>query len=450
MKPLLLAISILVSMIVFAQQQVEVKSIEYVWERQANDSKIVFAKDALYSKMLENSLTRAIANKWNTLAQPLDVKVIRLPSLRSQPKFNTTVTATDTSKRFLFIQLFDNSIPDNTYNPSLTARIEVRYRLVGANATVEDKTVPFKVFFRNPPPGQIRIKRYPFYPSQFQLLCDTIAAAVFNDDGERSEKEVWLSAACGYTAPITDQQFSSHIFRLAGNRQSIEVLGENAFAIKLDSTVVQQTGKKRHRATNTAGNLFTLLSNVDTDKKRSALFTADQTFSEGSTSYHAYINYAETKIAERHRVNNGDGYKSIEVDDYAAATKVISPNEKHFITLNGDTALVFTINFLKREDHFTKLWDGKDSTTVDSLPAAFNNLPAYEMEMKGQMEGSPFVLTTSGEAQIRKLTLKGEDVFTFLANSEGDGILAYHNLSARQVKMATLLCMLSEQYFQYK
>jgi hypothetical protein len=423
---------------------------EYVWERQEGDNRMVLAKDSVYQKILKESFMKAVAEKWNAGVPPFDVKVNKRPMLflRNQPKFITSMSNSDTSKHYVFLQLFDQSIPIDPNRSMYSAIIDVRYRLVKAGTTLEDKTVSFKILKRNPVPGQIAIKRYPFHPSQFKFLCDTIASTILKDE-VRYESEMWLQPACGYAEqPVTDH-ITTHKFQFAAGRQSIKVSGENGFTIMQDSVNDVQTGKKRHGGGNTAGSLLTFFSNIDTEKKRSTLHTADHSFSEGSTTYHAYVSYVDTRVADRRRVKDEDGSKSVEVSEYHPGWKEINPYAKHQITMNGDTVSSFNIEFRLREDHFDKMWDGQDPATIESMPPAFNNFARFEMEMKGTIDESRFVLKTSGEGQIKRITLNDDEVYYFNCNTGSDGLLTYRNLSERQLKIITLLCLLSDKYYQY-
>src|SRR5690348_10333292 len=125
----LLQIPLLVLLVNFAftqeVQNVTLKEVEYVWERQAGDNRIVVAKDSAYQKMLKASIANGIAGKWNVAVPAFDLKVIKLPSLRSQPKFTTLVSNADSTKRYLFLQFYDASIPINANNTSFSARINV-------------------------------------------------------------------------------------------------------------------------------------------------------------------------------------------------------------------------------------------------------------------------------------------------------------------------------------
>jgi hypothetical protein len=449
MKLLLSAIlSILSLSTAFAQemQNIEVRSFEYVWERQS-DNRVVFAKDSIFQEVLKRSFIKAFEEKWS-VAPVFDVTVNKLSAFRLQPKFNTSLSNADTAKSYVFLQLFDRSIPGNPNNMLFSARIDARYRVVKSGVTLEDNSVSFKIMRQSPPFGGIAIKRYPFHPSQFKLLCDTVATTILNDKTQ-NEKEIWLSPACAYTEETIHNNPDSATFQFVDGRRSIAVTGGNPFSIILDSVNEIKVGRKLHAAANTAAGLLTLFSNIDSEKKRSTLYVADHSFNDGSATYHAYISYVATKIAERRRVKDDDGLKSIEVGEYQPAWKQINPRAIHVITMNGDTVSSFNIEFRVEEDHFNKIWDGHDSSTVDNMPPAFNNIPRSEMAMKGKIEDTPFVLTTSGEGQIKKIMFNGEEVFYFYSNTTPHGLLTYRNMDERHLKVLTLISLLSDKYFTY-
>jgi hypothetical protein len=237
-------------------------------------------------------------------------------------------------------------------------------------------------------------------------------------------------------------------FQFGSVRQSISVAG--GFTIVQDSVNVTQTGKKKHAAGNMALGLLTLFSDIDTEKRRSALYTANHSFSEGSNVYHVYLNYIDTKVAERRRVKDEEGLKSVEVGEYHQGWREIKPDVMHVITLNDDTVSSFNIQFRLVEEHFSRMWNGRDTSAIDSLPVEFNNPVRVEMEMKGNINNNHFELVSSDEGRIKKLTLNGEEVFTFYSNSGPDGVLSHRKLNEMQLKIITILCLLSDKYYQYK
>ena len=427
---------------------VEVKSVEYVWERKAGDDRLMFLKDTAFQEVLETSVRKTAEDRWNTTVPAFDVKVNKLSAFRSQPKFNTSDINGDTSRQYIFLQLFDKTLPLSRHNMLFSARIEVRYKLIKGGIAQEDKITSFKILQRHPPPGQIVIERYPFHPSQFKNVCDTIAFIMLNEE-IKNEREIVVEPACAFVADTMQPNFITHNFQFGTTRQSISVSGDNGFQISHNSVNHIQTGKKRHGAGNTVGGLLTFFTNIDTEKKRSTLHTADHSFSEGSTTYHAYVSYMTSKVAERHREKDEEGYKSVEVGEYHYSSSEIQPKAKHLITVNGDTASSFSIKFYRNDEHFSKMWDGRDSTKIDSFPFAFNNVTRFEMELNGTIDDDRFVLKTADEGKIKRLTLNNEEVFVYYCNYGNDGLLSHRNLNERQLKIATLLCLVSETYYQY-
>ena len=428
---------------------IEVRSVEYIWERHYGDNRIVFAKDTIYQEILKRSFIKAIADRWSVQVPDFEVKVSKLSAMRMQPKFNPTVSNPDTLKWYIFLQFFDKPIPSSVQSYSAhSSKFEVRYRLI-KGSYVQNQSASFNIIKTNPPPGQIRLERFSFHPSAFQYACDTIFNSILNDVA-KNENEIWLEPACGFAETPVNPDMNTREFQFASNSQSISVTGESGFTIVQDSVSKVKTGKKKYVAENTTLGLLTLFSNVDTDKKRSALYTAKHHFSEGSDVYHSYVNYLDIKVAERRRVKDDDGLKSVEVGEYQEGWKEINPDVMHVITLNDDTVSTFNIQFRKKEEYFGKMWNGKDSSTVDSLSAAFNNPPRIEMEMKGNIDNDRFELLTSDEGRIKKLKLNGDEVFSFYSNSSPEGKLTFRKLNERQLKIATLLCLLSHKYYQYK
>jgi hypothetical protein len=443
-------LSLLIIKTTFSQQipQIEVRSLEYVWERPSGDKRIVFAKDSMYQQVLKRSFIKAIANKWNVGVPDFDIMVNKLPALRMQPKFNTTAPVNDSSKRFIFLQLFDQSIAINPNNSLYSARINVRFRMIrGIDGKIEgDKTTMYNIIPVTASPGQVLIRRYSFHESAFEALCDTISATILDDHTE-FEHEVRLAGACAYTEQQTSSAFNAAKFQFDSRKQSYSVGGQNAFTIIHDSASIKQTGKKRHGGANTAGGLLTLFSNIDTEKKRSDIMLADHSFTEGINNYHALISYLDVRLAERRRVKDDEGFKSVEVGNYEHDRREIKSDAQHFIIINSDTVSRFVMRFRTEEEHFNKIWNGKDSNTIDSLPAAFNNLPKVEMDLIGTIGIDKFILTTSDGGANKMIKLNEKEVFRLNRKAGEEGEIIYRNLDDKQVKIAMLLCIISDKYY---
>ncbi len=434
----------------FAQQPgIEVKMLEYIWARQSDDDRVVFVQDTIYQQQLKRSFIKAVEDKWNIRVPEFEVKINKLPVMRAKPKFNGSVSNADTTNTYIFLQLFDKSIPHYVQSYSAySAMIDVRYRLI-KGSVVQNKSASFNIIKTNPPPGQTRINQYPFHPSGFQNACDTIFGNILNEI-TKNDNEIWLEAACGFADSIAIPDMNTKEFQFGSNQQSLSVPGLNGFNIVQDSVNIIQTGKKKHVAGNTALGLLTYFSNIDTEKKRSALYTADHSFSEGSDVYHAYMNYIETNVAERRRVKDDEGFKTVEVGEYQSGWKSINPGVMHFLTLNGDTVTSFNIQFHLKKEQFIRMWNGRDTSTIYSLPPAFNNPAMTEMEMKGNIDNNRFILFTSDEGRIKKLKFNDDEVFACYSNSSPEGVLSFRKLNERQLRIATVLCLLANKYYQYK
>ncbi|MBL7699208.1 MAG: hypothetical protein JNK79_13670 [Chitinophagaceae bacterium] len=422
---------------------IEVRA-EYIWHRTTGDGRVVLMKDTTYQEMLKRSFIKTISQKWNRDVSGFSVRVNRLPLLRMEPKFNPSVSALDTSKWYIFLQLFDEGIAMNPDYSMLATRISVKYRLVQGAIVKEDLSASYNIMRRQPAPGQVTLNRFPFYPSHLQYEYDTIAYYVVNGL-PKAQDRIWLNAACGYTDSPTPANMNLRECEFDDHHQSISMHGEDGFTIMPDSTSVVKTGKFKHGMENTIGGLITFFSNVDSEKKRSTLYTAVHSFKEGFDNYKCSIHFVDTKVADRRRVKDEEGFKSLERSEYRSE-KHIRPDVLHSITLNGDTMSEFQINYTVNSENFGKMWDGSDSSTIDTLSAELNNVGRVEMEVKGKVDNEQFELVTSDLGRIKKLKLNGEEVFALY----GQDKVSYHAMDSRKLKFALLLCLLCDKYYQYK
>lgn len=446
--PLQLTILLLFLVNAYGQDQrgVEVGSIEYVWQRLSPDNRAVLVKDTLYQQILKNSISKSLSERWRCDVSVPAVEVNKMPFIRLEPKFKPAVSNADTSKLYAFIQLFDQTMEFNPNYPQWSATIKVRYRLLkGAEkVAMEDKSASFNILRRDAPIGQISINHFPFYPSEFQYACDTIANAVINGS-PKSQNEIWLDPACAYVEDTLQANDVKAECRFDRDHQAMTFAGLDVFTIIHDSVKTFQTGKNRHRGANTAGGVLTLLSNIDTEKQKSTLYTADHTYTVGSDTYHCFVNYIDTKVADRRRVKDEDGFKSVEASAYRPGWSEIKNDVSHVITYNGDTIASYKIQFRRSNESFAKMWNGHETSTVDSLPLAFNNSTKVEVDMRGTISDKHFVLTTSDEGKIKTVLFENDKSFRLLSNSGAEGKISYNGMDARELKLATLLCMLTDK-----
>jgi hypothetical protein len=420
---------------------VQVTSFEYVWERRVGDDRIVLLKDTTYQQILKKSFVNAFSEKWKSDVSAFSVKVNKLPVFRTKPKFNPTISNADTSKLYVFLQLFDEAIAINQSYSLKSARINVKYRLInGAGNVKEDRSASFNIMKRNPPPGQIRLNKLPVYPLQLQYAFDTIASTIVKNEA-RDGTEIWLDATCGYEEPPVHVKGDTSEFRYNTVDQSISVTGENVFTITHDSVNVTRGRKVKNGFDNTTGALLTLFSNIDTEKKKSSMYTAEHSFSDGSATYRCLVTYTDTKVAERRRTKDENGL-SLEMGEYQFGWREFKQDVTQVITMNDDTIALFSIQLKLIKEKFTRMWNGKDVSTIENLRPEYSNADKMEMEMKGSIEKNTFLLKTSDGGRIKKIKINGEEVFVFFS----DGKIVHRQLDARQLKITTLLCLLSDKY----
>jgi hypothetical protein len=440
MKSICIIVYTLICAISFAQNEtpvqhitgglnMQVASLEYNWDYHLS-RRMILMTDKLYQEILESSFLKALQERWEVTA-PIDVKVRERYLQKRVPKFNTSGSGTDTTTHFAFVQLTDRTIPDDPCEVNLCSKIDVRYRLIKAGIVIDEKRISFKIMRRNAPLGMIAIKRYSFHPSQFKLLCDTIAYTIFNDE-TKNEREIWLNPACEYPPQNIQENEGFRRLRFINGRQSLAVTGEDGFSIIQDSVNVFETGAYKHTIENTVD----FLMNTSSKKKRSAYYMADHSFTESHTNYRAYINYVHTRIV---------GWPP----DHPVF-KHIYTTESHVITLNGDTVSVFNIRLYAKSYELTRMWDGIDTVTVENATSAVRYQRKYEMEIKGWFDDhTPFVLITSGEGEIKKVLIEGDEVVSFYCNNSPDALMTHRNINERQLKILTLLCLLADKYFEY-
>jgi hypothetical protein len=64
---------------------VEMRAVDYVWERKGGDDRIVFVKEAAYQEILETSFRKAAESRWKTTVPSFEVQVNKLPAFKTQP-----------------------------------------------------------------------------------------------------------------------------------------------------------------------------------------------------------------------------------------------------------------------------------------------------------------------------------------------------------------------------
>ncbi|MEO6844204.1 MAG: hypothetical protein ABI184_03465 [Ginsengibacter sp.] len=400
---------------------------------------------------------RAAARRWNITMPDFSLSVKSPGPFTLTPKFKAKLKDKEPGKWYLFLQFFETNYGNLSYNSeeSLVTLFEFRCRIInGANdSLIMEKDMKVNLYREKAPPYQIVLAKIPAHPASFIKAFDSIATWLFQQEVV-TNKSLWLKPACLFTetkrpgAPLMKLVFEN-------DNKNIQHITEPVFSFEEQATHYTRIGVKRYVGGNILSGALTVLTGVGSRKTKAFKYNADLLFKEADSVYHCSLIYTEREEEERTREKEkySDGTKSYSITngDASIVERHTDPAILNSITLGNDTLVTFRIRYIADEFlDYTRLWDGKDSTTIISLPEEWKkkNLED-EVELSGMMGADSFSMKTSNEKVVKEFYINGLPILTVFGKYLPANALLFQQLSAQRLKVFTILSSLPYAYFNY-
>jgi hypothetical protein len=435
------------------QTQIEVGSIEYVWEKDVSaaisgaNPRAVLLSNASYQSQFKQNVANAMQDKWPGMATNFSITYRQLRGLGVAPKFEPKLNKAR-DKEYIFLQIFDKTVYSKmSYDTVASGLFQVKYKLIdGKNgAALSSKVFNVRLLRKPTAAGQIQLYKLAAYPGDVLNTLDSIIKWCLNDNAVTRE-DLTVNPAVAYDTSA--QSLPKKKLNFLSAHDIVQLRDDQPFEIRKMEVVVRQTRKKKNAGGNTLGLAFTLLTGVTTEKKKYYQYLDDHAFSDGRQLFHCLIGYTQYQSVERIRVNDEDGsHALVQGDEFAG--RFIDPKADNSIIMTGDTLCTFKMHSNTRTYFYSKMWNGSDTSTVVSLPFMWNNGAVKEWEMNGIMLGKPFTLESLNDGSPKRLLIDGQLAALLYSTKLPVYATLYINLDQKQLKLLTILSLVATNYSDY-
>jgi hypothetical protein len=430
-----------------------VKEFEYIWEKEygsaspGGQKRVILAEvDSIRNKISE-SFAHAFQRRWNMSLPAFSISVKPLGFFSNEPKFNTRLKDKNNNTWYLFLQLFDKRSNVFSEDEKLSGYLTAKCKLVNGDdeKAIHEKNLVIAFYKEETPPDQLTLFNLPGYPPSYIRAFDSIAQWLFQAEPVIN-KSVKLEAACIFDeAKAMGEVVQTLSFETNG--ESIKYTGPTPFSFKTEMPVIKRVDARRNRGGNIAGGALTVLTGISTNKSRQYDYEADFSFTGDDTAYHCIINYTERETGSRERVKDESSNSySFNSSGYGLQDRFIDTSSLNFIRLGNDTIAVFTVQYEKIKDPYStysKMWNGKDSSSVLGMTENWNNKGVLEnIVIKGQMNDVPFKFKCVKDKKVKLLYIADKAVAMIYGKNFPLSGAAYQPVTERQLKIFTILSYL--------
>jgi hypothetical protein len=445
----------------FSQQRVIVPMFEYTWQKDFTEStpRLIIPMDDSAKQLIKNSFVKSMQKHWNIDLPDLTLDVKPLSFLASKPKFKTVIKDRDAASWYLFLQVYDKgnfSFFPEPCDDSLTTTLELKCRLInGSNdSLVFDRNLIVEIYRQGPPPDQVVLKRLPAYPPGFVQGFDSIANWLF-DTTAVAQRSLVLKPACRYDEKATYNNPLSVLY-FDASREGIHQLSVPEFSFQTLPVSYKKLDTKNNIGGNTAGGALTLLTGIQTNKRKSYAYQADNSFRDNDSIIHCMVNYVEVETAERRRETtheNGSKSYSSKSTEYRLLGRYIDTASHHTITMGNEVLVTFSIQYLPPpviENRQSLAWNGSDSSTIMAMPKEWNNKTVEEdVFLDGKIAGDSFLMKTSKGTRIKDFYINDQLTMTLHGKPFPVKGFTWQPVPMLTQKLFTILASLPYSFYNY-
>ena len=430
---------------------IEIKSYGYTCNTNGTYRAIIALDDSAKLR-IKNSFAKAFKSRWNIGLPEVPISAKPLPFPTGKPKFYTQSNYNEPGKWFLYLNVYERA--ETSYTPKeevIPTTLELRCKMInGANdSVIIDNSLTVNIIQEPLPFDQVPLKRLAAFPPSFVKGFDSIATWLLSPK-PITQRSLTLKPPCIFqetvfvAKPVNKILFHRDIF---GIHQPLPP----QFSFELLSPKYEKTGIKRNIGGRAFGNLFTGITGIGSVKTKSYKYKADYSYVDRDSTYHCLIGYLEDETAYMEKVKDDFGSKSLQTGDYSFYSRYTDPHSRNSIMLGVDTLASFSLESISNVSSLTfydQMWDGRDSTTIIHLPPAWNNkVPEQSFGISGKMSGNSFTMKTLKGMRIKDFYINDQLAATFYGENEPVSAYLFRPVSARQLKIFTILSLLPYPFF---
>jgi len=420
------------------KQTIRVEKMEYVYYpyiaesinglNSLANSRVILATDAAIAEKMKQSVLSAINNRWNATILNPQFKMNEIDLLFKTAKFKTNIKTKIPGSWHLFFQVYDNgSYPITDKKKSLFSNIldsppafesldyapyYIRFKALiidGSNgAEIFSKEMMLEMQRSTVPDGQILLRKVPALTDSFLQAFDNAVQNFFSNTPQ-NELKLEVTPACLFLDVDKTLTKAQKLNFLTKNDSILEQL-----QLKREWIIQKLSVKKTKRVNHFGDNLFnstlTSLTGFGTEKIRAMGYLMKFGFTDivENTHYYCEIPFIEEtreiKQREVTRDSNGNKSYSTYLTGESNSIKYVNPDKIFYLIREKDTIGSFKIiakEGVVTTNHFSQSWDGKNESTITTIPENWNNTPSDQSRLsipyvlEGELYKVPFSIEKS-------------------------------------------------------
>jgi hypothetical protein len=433
--------------------------------------RIILANDTVVAEKMKQSVLSAIHHRWNSIILNPQWKMKTGFLFSKAPRFKTKFKNGVSGSWHLFFQVIDNgpypvsedykspfrTFPVKESSDDAPYQMKIRALIVdGSNESVIFSNEMAVEMQRTPvPTGQILLQRVPALTDSFLKAFDK-AIQLFFSESPQKELKLEVTPACLFLDVDKTLATSRKINFVTKNDSIVELI-----QFKKEWVIQKSRTEKTKRKNNFGNNLFnsslTLFTGIETDKIREMGYKTTFGFTDLNEMAHYYcqIHFTEETREGKSREVTKDTYGNKNYSNYlngeSSFNRVIDAKQLIYLIREKDTIGSFKItigNTPNNKNQFSQGWDGKNESTIASIPESWFNINYQENNntspyiLEGELYKTPFIIEKSKSGNQVDIKIKEQEVVTLkIYNSKP--VLGLLYTPPSDEKVFTTLMMLS-------
>jgi hypothetical protein len=412
---------------------------------------------------MEAMVTSAMRAYWGEQLAPADFFLQATGKAKDKSrKYKPQLPKNASDASYICFRIFDalyNAVPDAEHETnSLAARLRLECKVLRGprGREVFSRSMQVDMNRMPAPPGSYTLFRLPALPASFLQAFDS-AMRVFFSDNPPPLLRLDVLPACLYFEDSMKHQIRQ-LVRFSYDGQQVRVSEGPPLSWMPGALERRQTGKGVHEGR--LGLLgFLITSNTGLGTSRTIIDTipcmTTIPFRDPQDSnlilFHLPVQEITTEEVDRQRVGPKGNRTVIEQSTGSSFQRRISGTS--IVMAGPDTIALFNMvrpDSSDMHDPYPYCWDGADSTTIEPMLWAANNLAGHvPLNIKGILYGKPFTISNLKAGNQLDIFYDEQHIATLRVknNAPLDGIIYYADISRDALRVLGMFACLPYAYY---
>jgi hypothetical protein len=467
------------------KQVIRVEKMEYVYYpyiaasingfNSSSNSRVILPTDSAIAEKMKQSILSAINNRWNAVILNPRFEMTEIDHLFKTGKFKTKLKNKISGSWHLFFQVYDNGpyqITDekkklfsNVFDsyPAFEsldyAPYYMRFKALiidGSNGSeIFSNEMMVEMQRSSVPDDQILLRKVPALTDSFLQAFDDAVQKFFSSTPQ-NELKLEVTPACLFLDVDKNFAEAKKLNFVTKNDSVVEQLQLKQEWI-IQKTRTQKTKRVNHFGDNLFNSSLTALTGLGTDKIRAMGYLTKFGFIDTRENAHYFceIPFIEETREEKERevTRDSNGNKSYEnyLNGESNTIRFVDPDKICYLIREKDTIGSFKVKIIDSvtpTKHFSQCWDGKNESTISTIPEIWNNPSSNQNRqstpyiLEGELYKIPFVVEKSKAGNQIDIEINGKEITT-LKTYNNLPVLGLLYSTPIDEKVFTVLMMLS-------